>query len=433
MGGHLAVMSKVGEGSVFSFSIKCKRADVSRASDAALPASPSPGRPGEAALGPASADGSPLSSQTPVSTAADEQPLDRGGKDSSSSSSSSCKLQCGPPSTTTEASVPTSGPCGRREQVSADELAGDTARCTSSAAAQLGGAEGAEIGGDTRQRSAETSDCRPKILLAEDNKVNVMVAMLMLKRLGFTAKVVNNGLEALEAIRQEPYDLLLLDISMPLMDGLQVAYLVRRYEETGVWSHEIAVPVASGSAVEDSSGAVAAEEEGKVPSERERTPGSRVEAGSAPQQEEEEDSNRRAHTRRLPIVAVTANALTADVEKCFAYGMDAFIAKPVMFPVLKDVLSRYLPVKSDLVHSTSSASVSATAATPQTLVDSRALSTTASPSSGASSTAQTALGCRTAISPQTPSGNVAAEATAPLSSAPHSLLPTPSDCRNPTV
>ncbi|EFJ14138.1 pseudo response regulator [Selaginella moellendorffii] len=120
----------------------------------------------------------------------------------------------------------------------------------------------------------------PRILLAEDNKVNVMVAISMLKRLGFTAQVVANGVEALEAMRKDKYDLVLLDICMPLMDGLQVAYAIRN-------------------------------------------------TGTSP---------------RIPIIAVTANALRSDIERCFAHGMDAFIPKPVMFQKLREILSKYLPL-----------------------------------------------------------------------------------------
>ncbi len=66
-----------------------------------------------------------------------------------------------------------------------------------------------------------------KILLAEDNPVNQKVATRLLGKLGYTATVVNNGLEALEAVRQAQYDVVFLDVQMPEMDGLQAAGLIK--------------------------------------------------------------------------------------------------------------------------------------------------------------------------------------------------------------
>ncbi|XP_024515573.1 histidine kinase 5 [Selaginella moellendorffii] len=156
----------------------------------------------------------------------------------------------------------------------------------------------------------------PKILLAEDNKVNVMVAISMLKRLGFTAQVVANGVEALEAMRKDKYDLVLLDICMPLMDGLQVAYAIRKFEQTGSWPEGIW----DGNDSKELSTALEGFRNGG----------------------REEDST--GTSPRIPIIAVTANALRSDIERCFAHGMDAFIPKPVMFQKLREILSKYLPL-----------------------------------------------------------------------------------------
>lgn len=170
----------------------------------------------------------------------------------------------------------------------------------------------------------------PRILLAEDNKVNVMVAISMLKRLGFTAKVVTNGVEALEAIRKEKYDLILLDICMPLMDGLQVAYAVRKFEETGQWPDEDLCNMFPNphSSSQDSG----------------NTSLSQVQMNSmdglANAIKDLTITDPRNH---IPIIAVTANALRSEIDKCFACGMDAFIAKPVVFQKLREILERYLP------------------------------------------------------------------------------------------
>lgn len=113
------------------------------------------------------------------------------------------------------------------------------------------------------------------ILLAEDNPVNQRVAKLMLQRLGYRADVVANGLEALQAVGRQTYDLLLTDIQMPEMDGLQSAR-----EICARWSRE----------------------------------------------------------ERPRIVAITANASTTDRELCLAAGMDDFITKPVRAEDLRAVL-----------------------------------------------------------------------------------------------
>jgi PAS domain S-box-containing protein len=117
------------------------------------------------------------------------------------------------------------------------------------------------------------------ILLAEDNPVNQRVALLMLKRLGYTADVAGNGLEAIAALERRHYDLLLTDLQMPEMDGLQAAEEICRR-----W------PIAT----------------------------------------------------RPRIVAMTANAATSDRDQCFAVGMNDFISKPVRLDDLRAAIVRTL-------------------------------------------------------------------------------------------
>lgn len=119
--------------------------------------------------------------------------------------------------------------------------------------------------------SAAAAPARPKrrlrVLVAEDNAVNQLVAVGILERAGHAASVAGNGREALALLQKQRFDLVLMDIQMPELDGLETTAAIR---------------------------------------ERERASG--------------------AH---LPIVAVTAHAMKGDAERCFAAGMDAYVAKPL--------------------------------------------------------------------------------------------------------
>ncbi len=140
-------------------------------------------------------------------------------------------------------------------------------------------ADGGEISGPR----AEVPRQGLRILLAEDNPVNQRVALLMLERLGYAADIANNGMDALQALYQHSYDLVLLDVQMPEMDGLETA---RRICER--W------PMA----------------------------------------------------KRPRLVAMTANAMQGDREACLAAGMDDYMAKPIrreeLNRVLEDARARLL-------------------------------------------------------------------------------------------
>jgi CheY-like chemotaxis protein/HPt (histidine-containing phosphotransfer) domain-containing protein len=116
------------------------------------------------------------------------------------------------------------------------------------------------------------------ILVAEDNEVNQKVALHQLKKLGFTATAVPNGAAVLEAVRQQSYDLILMDCQMPEIDGYQATRELRKLEG------------------------------GK---------------------------------RRTWVVAMTANTLEGDRDKCLAAGMDDYVAKPVKTPDLHAALERF--------------------------------------------------------------------------------------------
>ncbi|XP_048626240.1 histidine kinase 5-like [Brassica napus] len=149
----------------------------------------------------------------------------------------------------------------------------------------------------------ETSK-QPKILLVEDNKINIMVAKSMMKQLGYTFDIANNGVEAITAINGSSYDLVLMDVCMPVLDGLKATRLIRSYEQSGNWD-------------------------------------AAVEAGVDIKTLEDKQLCVRS-TNRLPIIAMTANTLSESSEECYANGMDSFISKPVTLQKLKECLKQYL-------------------------------------------------------------------------------------------
>ncbi len=129
-------------------------------------------------------------------------------------------------------------------------------------------------------KSRDLLDKTKKVLVAEDNQVNRLVILMELEELGIKATSVNNGLEVLEAIENSPYDIILMDCQMPELDGLQTTKIIRQRE-----------------------------------------------------------SNSKTH---IPIVAMTAQALDGDREKCLAAGMDDYISKPIDFNLLEKVLVQWI-------------------------------------------------------------------------------------------
>ncbi len=123
------------------------------------------------------------------------------------------------------------------------------------------------------------------VLIVEDNLINQKVARSLVERMGYRAEVAANGRECIQKWEAGSYDLILMDCQMPEMDGFEATRLIRAKE---------------------------------------------------------------AGHRRTPIVAVTANAMSADREKCLAAGMDAFLPKPIKIDSLADVLEQILgqPIES---------------------------------------------------------------------------------------
>ena len=119
------------------------------------------------------------------------------------------------------------------------------------------------------------------VLLAEDNVVNQRVGVTLLRRLGYTVDVVANGREAISAVLRNHYDAILMDCQMPEMDGYAAARAIRQISST----------------------------------------------------------------THIPIIALTANAMAGDRERCLEAGMDDYIAKPIQSEMLARNLSRWIPAE----------------------------------------------------------------------------------------
>ena len=140
--------------------------------------------------------------------------------------------------------------------------------------------------GSTQIPSAVDSQLhKTRILLAEDNIINQKVALGQLLALGYAADAVASGLEVLETLEQIPYDIILMDCQMPEMDGYEATRLIRKQEESSEQSCRWIPPVY--------------------------------------------------------IIAITANAMPGDREKCLAAGMNDCVSKPVQLSELKEVLERW--------------------------------------------------------------------------------------------
>lgn len=123
------------------------------------------------------------------------------------------------------------------------------------------------------------------VLLVEDNTINQKVARAMLEKMGYTIDIAFNGAEAVEALQQKKYGLVLMDLQMPVMDGYEATKVIR------------------------SSGKVLDSE--------------------------------------IPIIAMTANASKEDRQQCLDAGMDDYVPKPVERKVMQNMLQRWLPLPDD--------------------------------------------------------------------------------------
>jgi CheY-like chemotaxis protein/HPt (histidine-containing phosphotransfer) domain-containing protein len=138
--------------------------------------------------------------------------------------------------------------------------------------------------GQTSQFDADMGQKHPlRILLAEDNATNQKLALRLLARMGYQADVVANGLEAVEALGRQVYDVVLMDVQMPEMDGLEATRRIRRELASSCQPH---------------------------------------------------------------VIAMTANAMQGDREMCLAAGMDDYVSKPIRIEELVRALAKAQPVEA---------------------------------------------------------------------------------------
>jgi signal transduction histidine kinase/ligand-binding sensor domain-containing protein/CheY-like chemotaxis protein len=133
---------------------------------------------------------------------------------------------------------------------------------------------------------AEPPAAGMKILLAEDNPVNQRLAVRLLEKRGHSVVVANTGREALDVLSAQPFDLVLMDVQMPEMDGLEATGHIRTHE--------------------------------------------------------------RLHGGHIPVVALTAHTMKGDRERCLAAGMDAFVDKPIDAGKLFEVIDSFTPARRAL-------------------------------------------------------------------------------------
>ena len=124
----------------------------------------------------------------------------------------------------------------------------------------------------------EVAGVKLRVLVAEDNVVNQKIVLKLLSKLGHSANAVANGLEAIQANQRMEYDVILMDCQMPDMDGYEATAEIRRLE---------------------------------------------------------------SRERRIPIIALSANAMAGDREKCLDAGMDDFLTKPIQPKLLAETLQKW--------------------------------------------------------------------------------------------
>lgn len=128
--------------------------------------------------------------------------------------------------------------------------------------------------------AAVSTQDRGRVLIVEDNPINQRVAVILANKLGFTADVAGDGSEALNMVRDQDYTLILMDCQMPVMDGFEATRAIRALD----------TPIA-----------------------------------------------------QVPIIAVTANVMEGQRDKCLAAGMNDYLPKPINKDVLRKAVDKWIP------------------------------------------------------------------------------------------
>ena len=136
-----------------------------------------------------------------------------------------------------------------------------------------------------RRPATSLAGVNARILLAEDNVVNQQVALRMLRKLGLRADAVADGAEAVKALESIPYDLVLMDVCMPGMDGIEATRQIR-------------------------------------------------------------DPQSKVRDHAIPIIALTANAMKSDREQCLSAGMDDYVSKPISKHALAAAIEKWLGARN---------------------------------------------------------------------------------------
>jgi len=173
-----------------------------------------------------------------------------------------------------------------------------------------------------------------KILLAEDNVINQKVATRMLEKLGYRVDVAANGKEALEALGRIDYAAILMDCQMPEMDGFAATAEIRRREACSVQR------AAQDEGIRQRAASfVKREAEDEIQKTCDALGVERNTSDEIPMTLHAARFTNAAPPRRLPIIAMTANAQAEDRAQCLAAGMDDYISKPVQSKILAEVLA----------------------------------------------------------------------------------------------
>ena len=168
------------------------------------------------------------------------------------------------------------------------------------------------------------------ILLAEDNLINQTLAIKLLETRGHRVTLASNGVEAVEAFKNGDFHLILMDIQMPKMDGFEATREIRKIEDRSqkpedgkqeeplrVASYELRVKDKKPESTEPAT---------RNPQRATRNPSTII--------------NRQSTIERVPIIAMTAHAMTGDREKCIAAGMDEYVSKPIKPEALYSVIDK---------------------------------------------------------------------------------------------